>query len=164
MALPADAVTLEITETSLMAEPERAIAELRRLSRLGLRLSVDDLGTGHSSLAYLQRLPVDEIKIDRSFLQALPDEAAEAVIGAIVDLGHRLDRQVVAEGVEDEFAWHRLRALGCDVAQGYWISRPIQAAEVRPFVESWHDTWLSVDGRGQPSTGQGKHRPRLVGL
>ena len=164
VALPADALTLEITETSLMAEPERAIAELQRLSRLGLRLSVDDLGTGHSSLAYLQRLPVDEIKIDRSFLQALPDEASEAVVGAIVDLGHRLDRQVVAEGVENEFAWHRLRALGCDVAQGYWISRPIPAELVRPFVESWHDTWLATDGRGLSRRGDSRHGPRLVGL
>ena len=161
VALPADALTLEITETSLMAEPERAIAELQRLSRLGLRLSVDDLGTGHSSLAYLQRLPVDEIKIDRSFLQALPDEASEAVVGAIVDLGHRLNRQVVAEGVESEFAWHRLRALGCDVAQGYWISRPIQATDVRSFVETWHGTWLATDGRGRSTRG---HGPRLVGM
>ncbi len=154
-AMPAGALTLEITETSLMAEPEQAIEALHRLRDLGLRLSVDDLGTGHSSLAYLQRLPVDEIKIDRSFLQAMPSQAAEAVIGGIVDLGHRLDRQVVAEGVENEFAWHRLRAVGCDTAQGYWISRPIAGQEIPGFVETWHDRHRAVDQvSGVGHTGQ----------
>ena len=106
--VPASAVTFEITESSLMADPERAILALRRLRDLGVRLSIDDLGTGYSSLAYLQRLPVDEIKIDRSFLQRADLDALDdsvAIIGAIVDLGHRLGREVVAEGVEDEASW-----------------------------------------------------------
>ena len=96
--LPASALILEITETSLMADPERAIVALERLRQVGVRLSVDDLGTGYSSLAYLQRLPVDEIKIDRSFLDDFSEPSAQAVVGTIVDLGHRLGKQVVAEG------------------------------------------------------------------
>ena len=123
-----------------MAEPERAIAALDRLHSLGVRLSVDDLGTGYSSLAYLQRLPVDEIKIDRSFLQALPDPSAEAVIGAVIDLGHRLARHVVAEGIEDESAWALLQNLGCDSAQGFWISRPLPADEMPAFLQQWRGT------------------------
>jgi diguanylate cyclase (GGDEF)-like protein len=138
--VPASAVTFEITESSLMADPERAILALRRLRDLGVRLSIDDLGTGYSSLAYLQRLPVDEIKIDRSFLQradltALDDSVA--IIGAIVDLGHRLGREVVAEGVEDEASWLTVRDLGCDSAQGYWMSRPMPTKDFLPWMETW---------------------------
>ncbi|HEX2176877.1 MAG TPA: bifunctional diguanylate cyclase/phosphodiesterase [Nocardioidaceae bacterium] len=138
VAVPARALTLEITENSLMAEPERAIESLHQLRRLGVQLSVDDLGTGYSSLAYLQRLPVDEVKIDRSFVQAMPDEAAEAIVGAITDLGHRLGRRVVAEGVETEAAYDLLRGLGCDIAQGYWISRPLASEAVADFLRTWH--------------------------
>jgi diguanylate cyclase (GGDEF)-like protein len=137
VAVPARALTLEVTETSLMVEPDRAIDALHQLRRLGVRLSVDDLGTGYSSLAYLQRLPVDEVKIDRSFLQDMPGESAEAIVGAIIDLGQRLDRKVVAEGVETEAAYDRLRDLGCDTAQGYWISRPLPADAVEEFLDSW---------------------------
>ncbi|MDQ4008357.1 MAG: sensor domain-containing phosphodiesterase, partial [Actinomycetota bacterium] len=137
VAVPARALTLEITETSLMAEPERAIDALHELRRLGVRLSVDDLGTGYSSLAYLQRLPVDEVKIDRSFLQEMPGEAAEAIVGAIIGLGQRLGRKVVAEGVETEVAYDRLRALGCDTAQGYWIGRPMPPEQIPGFLGAW---------------------------
>lgn len=138
--VPASAVTLEITESSLMAEPERAIEALQRLRDLGVRLSIDDLGTGYSSLSYLQRLPVHEIKIDRSFLIRTDEKAdgdSVAIIGAMVDLGHRLGRHVVAEGVEDEAAWNTLRSLGCDSAQGYWMSRPLPGAEFLGWLQSW---------------------------
>ena len=137
VAVPASALTLEITETSLMADPGRAVAALGRLKDLGVRLSVDDLGTGYSSLAYLQRLPVDEVKIDKSFLQDLRDPSTEAVVGAIVDLGHRLDRHVVAEGIEDAWTWDRLRDLGCDSAQGFWMARPMPAEDLSELLESW---------------------------
>ncbi len=136
-ALPAAALTLEITENSLMSEPERAIEALDRLRMLGVRLAVDDLGTGYSSLAYLQRLPVQEVKIDRSFLRAMPGHAADTVVAAIIDLGHRLGRHVVAEGVETEAAYDRLRELSCDSAQGFWISRPIAPEAVPGFMQSW---------------------------
>jgi EAL domain-containing protein (putative c-di-GMP-specific phosphodiesterase class I) len=133
--LPPSALILEITETNLMTDPERAITALQRLRLVGVRLSVDDLGTGYSSLAYLQRLPVDEIKIDRSFLSAFEEPSAQAVVGTIVDLGHRLGKQVVAEGVEVSTSLDALRLLGCDCAQGYWIARPMPAGELTRFLE-----------------------------
>jgi len=137
VAVPARALTLEITETSLMADPNRAIEALHQLRRLGVQLSVDDHGTGYSSSAYLQRLPVDEVKIDRSFVQPMPGEDSEAIVGAVIDLGHRLGRRVVAEGVETAAAYERLRALGCDCAQGYWISRPLPADAVDECLAGW---------------------------
>jgi diguanylate cyclase (GGDEF)-like protein len=140
VAVPASAVTLEITESSLMADPDRAVDALQRLRAMGLRLSIDDLGTGYSSLAYLQRLPVDEIKIDRSFLApaGTDRDGSMAIVAAVVELGQRLGRDVVAEGVEDEATWRRLQQLGCDAAQGYWISRPVPG----PALEPWLDSWL----------------------
>ena len=134
--IPASSLTLEITETSLMVDPERAIAALHRLRAVGVRLSVDDLGTGYSSLAYLQRLPVDEVKIDRSFLAQFADPSARAVVGAVVELGHRLGNEVVAEGVEDEEAFEVLRELGCDHAQGYWVARPMPADQLTRFLDN----------------------------
>ena len=135
--VPASALTLEITESSLMADPERAIEALQRLRDLGIRLSIDDLGTGYSSLAYLQRLPVTEVKIDRSFLEPQSGEDGLALVGAIVDMGHRLGRHVVAEGVETEAAWRQLQLLGCDSAQGYWMARPMAAHDFTAWLEQW---------------------------
>ena len=136
--VPASAVTLEITESSLMADPERAIEAMQRLRSLGLHLSIDDLGTGYSSLSYLQRLPVSEVKVDRSFLRPGSTEVDPfALVGAIVDLGHRLDRHVVAEGVEDEETWRRLQQLGCNSAQGYWMSPALPAEEFEAWLEQW---------------------------
>ncbi len=134
VAMPASSLTLEITETSLMADPERAITALKELREIGLRLSVDDLGTGYSSLAYLQRLPVDEIKIDRSFVQALPAESSEMIVATLIDLGHRLGHHVVAEGIENEEAYNLLGELGCDSAQGYWMGRPMPASELTELI------------------------------
>jgi diguanylate cyclase (GGDEF)-like protein len=136
--VPASAVTLEITESSLMADPERAIEALQRLRTLGVQLSIDDLGTGYSSLSYLQRLPVTEVKIDKSFLLSQEDGVdAFALVGAIVDLGHRLGRHVVAEGVEHEDVWRQLQQLGCDSAQGYWMSRPLSADDFTAWLDRW---------------------------
>jgi diguanylate cyclase (GGDEF)-like protein len=134
VSVPASSLTLEITETSLMTNPEGAIAALGRLRGIGVRLSVDDLGTGYSSLAYLQRLPVNEIKIDRSFLAGMGDPSTRAVVGAIIDLGHRLDRHVVAEGIEDAESFEMLRVLGCDSAQGFWLGRPMPAPQLTSFL------------------------------
>ncbi|MGH8940107.1 MAG: EAL domain-containing protein, partial [Actinomycetes bacterium] len=125
-------------------DPERAIEALQRLRSLGLRLSIDDLGTGYSSLAYLQRLPVSEVKIDRSFLQPGESDADSwAIVGAIVDLGQRLGRDVVAEGVEDEATWRALQKVGCDSAQGYWMSRPLPNPDFLPWLEQWRPAGLS---------------------
>ncbi len=142
VTVPPAALTLEITESSLMTDPEQAVAALTRLRSIGVRLSVDDLGTGYSSLAYLLKLPVDEVKIDRSFVATLPDPAAEVVVGAIIDLGHRLHRQVVAEGIEDERAYDQLRELGCDLAQGYWMGRPMPLVELRSYLADRRPTRL----------------------
>jgi diguanylate cyclase (GGDEF)-like protein len=136
--VPAAKLTLEITETVLMHDPEGAINTLWDLRRAGVRLSVDDLGVGHSSLAYLKRLPVHEIKIDRSFVTKMTEDADdETIVTAVIEMVHRLRMQVVAEGVEDEVTWHRLAELGADAAQGYWMSRPMPAAEVGDWVRLW---------------------------
>ncbi|MEO7979627.1 MAG: bifunctional diguanylate cyclase/phosphodiesterase [Sporichthyaceae bacterium] len=124
--LPARALKLEITEHVLMADPGRMTAALESMDRLGVDLSLDDFGTGYSSLVHLKRLPVSEIKVDRSFVQRMTSDADDAVIvRSIIDLAHSLGLRVVAEGVETMDTWRALEALGCDLAQGYLISRPL---------------------------------------
>ena len=122
---------LEITESTIMADPRVVRSVLDQLGAMGVSLSIDDFGTGYSSLAYLKDLPVDEVKIDRSFVSGMAVGTSDAVIvRSVIDLGHHLGLQVVAEGVEDEHTLNRLRELECDRAQGYWISRPLPAAEL----------------------------------
>ena len=127
---------VEITESAMMADPSRALSMLTRLHDMGVRLAIDDFGTGYSSLSYLKRLPVDEIKIDKSFVLDMPANNDDAAIArSIIDLGHNLNLSVVAEGVEDDATWHQLLAMGCDQAQGYYLSRPLPAAD----FAVWHD-------------------------
>ncbi len=143
--LPGHALTLEITEGTVMADPLRTGATLRRLAGLGVQISVDDFGTGYSSLTYLKRLPVDEIKIDRSFVQSMvtdPNDAA--IVSAIAELSRTLGKRVVAEGVEDAEAFERLGALGVDHAQGYWISRPLDAQGLLRWVREWDAALTTV--------------------
>jgi diguanylate cyclase (GGDEF)-like protein len=122
---------LEITESMLMLDPGRAQAVLERLSRIGLTLSVDDFGTGYSSLANLKRLPVDVIKIDKSFVMDMAIDASDAaIVRSTIDLAHNLGLRVVAEGVESHQAWTRLKELGCDLGQGFYVSRPLPAADL----------------------------------
>jgi EAL domain-containing protein (putative c-di-GMP-specific phosphodiesterase class I) len=117
-----------------MADTERTSSVLARLRELGVRLSVDDFGTGHSSLARLKHLPVDELKIDKGFvLQMDEDDRDAAIVEAAVTLAGRMSLPVVAEGVETATHWHRLHALGCDHAQGFLVSRPLPPAE----LEAW---------------------------
>jgi diguanylate cyclase (GGDEF)-like protein len=124
----AERLELEITESMLMLDPARAKATLERLSGIGLSLSVDDFGTGYSSLANLKRLPVDVIKIDKSFVIDMPHDASDAaIVRSTIDLAHNLGLKVVAEGVESHEAWRRLEELGCDLAQGFHVSRPLPA-------------------------------------
>ncbi len=126
--LTPSALELEITESMLMSDPERSLVTLTRLSQLGVGLSVDDYGTGYSSLANLRRLPIDELKIDRSFVSPmLSDESDLIIVRSTINLGHDLGLKVVAEGVEDEATLHRLEKLGCDLAQGYHFSKPLPA-------------------------------------
>jgi predicted signal transduction protein with EAL and GGDEF domain len=128
--LPADRLTLEITESSIMSDPARVIEVLETLSQMGVRVSIDDLGTGYSSLTLLKDLPVDEVKIDKSFVQPIEfDPGGVAIVRAVIELGATLGMAVVAEGVETSAALARLRALACPVAQGYYINRPLPLAD-----------------------------------
>ena len=120
---------IEITESALLADPGRACAILGRLRALGVHTAIDDFGTGYSSLAYLKDLPLDELKIDRSFVQDMAEDAgARAIVRAVIDLAHDLGLQAIAEGVEDRATREVLASLGCDVAQGYYFSPPLTAA------------------------------------
>ena len=124
--LASSCLTIEITESSLMADAARAMEVLSRLRAMGVGISIDDFGTGYSSLAYLKRLPVHELKIDKSFVAHMAsDENDATIVRSTVGLAHDLGLIVVAEGVEDQATWDRLAAVGCDVAQGYFISRPL---------------------------------------
>ncbi len=129
-----DWLVLEITESSLMADPERARQILARLCSMGVRIAIDDFGTGYSSLAYLKRLPVHELKIDRSFVQQMSHGDA-VIVRSTIGLGHDLGLTVVAEGVEDEATLHRLRSFACDVVQGYFVSRPLSAAQLSAWLQ-----------------------------
>jgi EAL domain-containing protein (putative c-di-GMP-specific phosphodiesterase class I) len=120
-----EALELEITESTIMTDAARARSVLVQLSELGVRLAIDDFGSGHSSLGYLKRLPIDVLKIDRSFVINMTDGTDDAVIvRSTIDLGHNLGLEVVAEGVESEEALTRLTELGCDTLQGYFLGRP----------------------------------------
>ena len=122
----------------IVGDPERARAVLDQLNELGITLAIDDFGTGYSSLAYLKQLPVDEIKIDKSFvLQMSSNQNDETIVRSIIDLAHNLDLRAVAEGVEDQAILGRLNELGCDVAQGYHISRPMPADRLEAWLEAY---------------------------
>ncbi|HVM64568.1 MAG TPA: bifunctional diguanylate cyclase/phosphodiesterase [Acidimicrobiales bacterium] len=128
-------LVLEITETSLMSDARHAMSVLNRLSDMGLTLAIDDFGTGYSSLSYLKRLPVDEVKIDKSFVLNIHGDDNDAVIvRSIVDLARNLGLRVVAEGVETMATWDALRAVGCDLAQGYVLSRPLPAERLTAWL------------------------------
>jgi len=123
-------VTLEITEDSFIADPEQALRVLERLRALGVELSIDDFGTGFSSLTYIRRLPVSELKLDRTFLTGAPeDKRAVSIIRSTVDLAHSLGLRIVAEGIENLDALELVDDLGCDAAQGYLMGRPVPAED-----------------------------------
>ncbi len=124
--IPPRLLCLELTESAVMVDTERTLAVLSRITALGVRISVDDFGTGYSSLFYLKRLPVNELKIDRTFVQHMREvEADAAIVRSTIELAHSLGLHVVAEGVEDRATWQQLRSLGCDTIQGYYLSRPL---------------------------------------
>jgi diguanylate cyclase (GGDEF)-like protein len=136
--VPAEAFCLEITESAIMDDPQRALGVLDRLSALGFKLSIDDFGTGYSSLAYLKKLPVDELKIDKSFVMSMERDLDDAkIVRSTIDLAHNLGLTVVAEGVENAKAWDMLRELNCDQAQGYHMGRPMPSADFRKWSSSW---------------------------
>ncbi len=125
---------LEITESAVMRDPQLAVRNMQLLRIAGVRFSIDDFGTGHSSLSQLSVLPVDELKIDRSFISQAAESSAITIITSTIELGHSMGLKVVAEGVEEAQAWNLLRRLGCDYAQGYLISPPLPTAEIPAFI------------------------------
>jgi EAL domain-containing protein (putative c-di-GMP-specific phosphodiesterase class I) len=133
--VPAEKVIVEVTESAVLADLDRAIASLNALRAEGLRVSVDDFGTGQSSLGQLKHLPADELKIDKSFvLQLAPGSEDERIVQSIVQLGHALGLKVVAEGLETEAGLDVLTRLQCDVAQGYHFSRPLPVEALTPWI------------------------------
>jgi diguanylate cyclase (GGDEF)-like protein len=135
--LPGRLLECEISEHTVMADPLRAMDVLGRLRAMGVRLSLDDFGTGHSSLAYLKRLPLDEVKIDRSFVAGMThDENDAMIVRSTIDLARNLGLDVVAEGVEDEDILAGLAALRCDVAQGFHVSRPLPAEQLAAWLDA----------------------------
>ena len=133
--IPAEQVVMEITETAIMDDQHARATTLERLKEIGVQLAIDDFGTGYSSLARLKHLPVDEIKIDVSFIQhMLYDIRDENIVRSIIDLAHHLDLRVVAEGVEDEATMQRLIEIDCDVAQGYFLSPPLPLEQLRTWL------------------------------
>jgi len=134
-------LTIEITETALMRDADKTAERLRTVKGLGVRLSIDDFGTGYSSLAYLQRFPVDELKIDRSFISQLESTTQrDALIRTFVQLGRSLRIETIAEGIEDQGQLSRLQAEQCDIGQGFLFARPMEADACREFVEQWTGT------------------------
>lgn len=138
---------LEITETTVMGEPERALRVLQALRDQGIALYIDDFGTGYSSLSYLQQLPVEYIKIDQSFVCDMSvSKASSVIVRSTIDLAHDLGRKVVAEGIESQAHWDQLAALGCDIGQGYFLARPMPAQE----LPGWVAGFVAPVARAQP--------------
>src|SRR5581483_9596328 len=134
-ALPPQRIALEITEGAIMDKPDAAIAVLRRLADQGIDLAIDDFGVGHSSLAYLRRLPVRELKIDKSFILHLAEQRADqTIVRSIVELGHHLGYRVTAEGVDNTKVLSQLAAMGCDHAQGFHIAKAMPAVVFDEFL------------------------------
>jgi len=141
-------IALEITESAILDDPGHAVDNLKRLSALGCKLSIDDYGTGYSSLAYLRRLPLHELKIDKSFVMGMVRDASDHVIvRSTIDLAHNMGLAVVAEGVEDEATLEHLRSLGCDMVQGFFLSRPLPPEQVPGWMRA-----PAVHRSGEPAT------------
>jgi EAL domain-containing protein (putative c-di-GMP-specific phosphodiesterase class I) len=128
-------LSLELTESAVMEDPQQALEVLSDLDGMGVKLSVDDFGTGYSSLSYLKRLPVDEIKIDRSFvMEMLSDKNDEAIVKSTIDLAHNMSLKVIAEGIEDQATYDRLKNMGCDMGQGFFMGRPVASDDFAKWM------------------------------
>jgi diguanylate cyclase (GGDEF)-like protein len=136
--LGGDALKIEVTESSIMVNPQRVSEVLVRLRELGVRIALDDFGTGYSSFTHLRQLPVDRLKIDRSFVTTMCcDPTDAAIVYATIELAHRLNLKVVAEGVEDDATWQALLELDCDAVQGYGLNKPLEPAAFRELLDGW---------------------------
>jgi diguanylate cyclase (GGDEF)-like protein len=159
--VPANMLCLELTESTIMSDPEGSLAVLNQLHDMGVRLSVDDFGTGYSSMAYLKILPVDELKVDRSFVMDMTSDTV--LVQSAVDLGHNLGLTVVAEGVEDDATLTALKAVGADIVQGYYLGRPMDADLLCQWITA-HDHQPAVTRHRAPSPAVtvNTHRPPPV--
>jgi len=154
-------LTFEVTESAIMNDPKRSFQVLRDLRELGVRISIDDFGTGHSSFSYFRGLPADELKIDRSFVAALAASAADGhIVRSIIDLAHKFGFTVVAEGIEDAETVDILRDMRCDVAQGYYFSRPTAAGSIPALAKSKFPPTADARHLPQSSRGDLAHRGR----
>lgn len=144
-------LTLEITESAIMYDPDQCLTTLNALHSLGVRLSIDDFGTGYSSMSYLSKLPVDELKIDKSFVMTMAtDENNAKIVRTVIDLAHNFGLMVVAEGIEDEETIHALTACKCDYAQGFFISKPVPWAEIPEWYASTAKSKVGVEKAPAP--------------
>ncbi len=160
--VPPSCLVFEVTETAAMVDPDRALSVLHELRRLGVGLSIDDFGTGYASLAYLSRLPVTALKIDRSFLQTMETDPANlTIIRSTLDLANGLGLEVIAEGVETRSAYRALAALGCQQAQGYWLARPGPATAIPDVIAALHQR-LADENQPPAPTHPAVARPRTL--
>ena len=151
--LPSRLLEVEVTETAIMTDPAGSSNVLRQLRAIGIPISIDDFGSGYTSLGYLKTLPIDALKIDRSLISDLTaDDKGLAVTQSIIDLGHRLGLTVLAEGVETEETWRLLESLGCDEGQGYLLARPMPAEHIEGWITSHQHSRESWDPTVQPTT------------
>ena len=148
--VPASCLGLEVTESAIMADPRRAELTIARLAEAGFSVSIDDFGAGYTSLAHLKHLPVQQLKIDRSFVSSMQVDRSDAlIVRSVVELGHNLGLTTVAEGVEDGATWDQLAALGCDVGQGYYLSRPLPAEQLEAWFTGLSDDALPAGHRAE---------------
>ena len=148
-----DRITFEVTESAVMSDPALAVQTLEKLRALGFRLSVDDFGTGYSSLAQLRSLPVHELKIDKSFVLKLDSEPQDQlIVQSTIDMAHRLGLSVVAEGIENEASWRLLQYWGCNLAQGFFLARPLPPTELVQWHQNFHSRAVGLQRRQQHST------------
>ncbi|MFK8079986.1 MAG: putative bifunctional diguanylate cyclase/phosphodiesterase [Granulosicoccus sp.] len=144
-----ESLELEITESAVMHDPEEVICSLHELSKYGMKLAIDDFGTGYSSLAYLKKFPVNTLKIDRAFITDISSDNDDvAIVEAVLGLGKHFNMKVVAEGVEDEEQLNFLKSQGCDIAQGYYISKPLSSEQYQSWLERWP---YGVQGANAPA-------------
>ncbi len=147
--VPADLICLEITESSFMEDPERTLRTLLEIDALGVEISIDDFGTGFSSLAYLKKLPVDELKIDRTFVMSMLDDKDDfTIVRSTIELAHNLGLRVVAEGVESEAVMDALTQIGCDLAQGYYTSKPVSRDALQTWLTGSRWGLLAAESQG----------------
>lgn len=139
-----DRIMFELTETALLSDVAGSIDVLSRLRMKNFKLSIDDFGTGYSSLQQLVRVPFTELKIDQSFVRKIVNDKECKTISEIsILLAHKLDMNVVAEGIEHQVEWNILKEMGCDIGQGYWIGRPMPADEIKAWIKNWHSSEIS---------------------